>query len=407
MNSPKEFLFPPYKSDFKLEILGIIQEKTSDFAKSMFPAEELWDLAIAYSLAMSVKFNDMFEDSGCTAYSGMYKKKYGWTLPGLPYNFETSYTKEEFRERQFSHIIDETCSACSDLFSGFDEIHAQICSNSAHTFLEDLEISRKIANDYFIDGIPIVSDIRFTTQPERDTYAKEMRSHLESVFYAERNDLKHVRQEAIIWGCKKCLKNYEKLYSVFCDAGNADEFYQIQDAIIGDCCDAAMLLCPSFGDDDALKCKQAIDSLLKDKETATRIVATYYDRGKSFIEPVGALEPCKEECWEEMKPMMLKVQNKTKTYLSGSELQEIVCVYVCESILGCVCISCQDDSPETIQLYQDKTDHLVTEAGAAIMDRFPYFGEGDILLCKKQIDLMLKDPDRTKHLLYLYKESIR
>lgn len=408
MNAPEEFLFPPYKDEFKQEIVGVIKAKTNDFSKPMFP-KELWDVAIAYSLAMSVKFYDLFEDSGCTAFSGMYKKQYGWTLPSLSNGLDTGYSQDEFIQLQFRHIIEETCSACRDLFIEFKDVDAQICSDSARTFLEDIDVARKIATEFFIDDVPIVSDIRFTTQSERDFYAKEMQVHIENAFYAHRNDLNHVRQEAILFGCKKCLHNYDRLFPSMREKGEDSQFKEIQDSIIGDCCEAAMVLLQSFRDEDALKCKNAIENLLTDKENASRITSEYFERGISFLNPDFSCFPCKDECWEGMKPTMLKVQKITQMYLGTPQLHEIVVSYVCERMLDLydkICVSCIELTPSIKTQIQDKSDHLVSEAGSAVMDRFSYFGEDSILYCKKQVDTMLSNKDKARALLRRFKSQL-
>ena len=83
MDVPEAFLFPPYKEEFKNEISDLIREKTHNYTIQIY-LPDLWDASIAYAIAMCIKFYDLFEESGQTAFSGMFKKLHGWTLPGIP-----------------------------------------------------------------------------------------------------------------------------------------------------------------------------------------------------------------------------------------------------------------------------------------------------------------------------------
>lgn len=402
MDVPEAFLFPPYKEEFKNEISDFIREKTHNYTIQIY-LPDLWDASIAYAIAMCIKFYDLFEESGRTAFSGMYKKLHGWTLPGIPgiSHYSAPYSVDCFIIRQFDHIIDETCSAFRELYHEFNDSCAKICSNSVHTYLSDIEVARGVATDYFIDGKPIVSDIRFTPQTYRDKYADEMSAHLRNTFPTAFNQKEYVRQEAILFACKLCLVNSEKLL--------ANQHNSIQESIIGDCCEAAMVLLRSFSDDDAVKCKEAIETLLDDKENAGNIVKDYYENGTSFLNPDFSCSSCKDECWTEMMPSMIKVQKITRMYLGIPQLHEIVTAYVCEQILDLydrICISCLELSPSIKARIQKKSDYLVTEAGSAIMDKFPYFGEGSILHCKKQVDTMLANPKNARLVLKHFKKQL-
>ena len=410
MNVPETFLFPPYKDEFKSEIAEFIREKTKEYSVQIY-LQDLWDASIAYAIAMCIKFYDLFEESGRTSFSGMFKKLHGWTLPGIPgiTTYSTPYSAKEFVDRQFDHIIDETCAAFRELFHEFNDTCAEICSNSTRTYLEDIEVARGIATDYFIDGKPIVSDIRFTSESYRDRYAKDMSTHLDIVFPQSSKQIEYVRQETILYSCKLCLTNSEKLYPALQENGEASQYDSIQESIVGDCCEAAMEILPSFSDDEACKCKEAVETLLKDEENAGRIVADYFDRGVSFLNPDFSCAPCKDECWAGMKPTMLKVQRITRMYLGVPQLHEIVTAYVCEQMLDLydrICISCLELSPAIKSQIQDKSDHLVTEAGSAVMDQFPYFGEGSILHCKKQVDTLLADPRKARFILKQFKRQL-
>ena len=341
----------------------------------------------------------------------MFKKLHGWTLPGIPgiTTYSAPYSAKEFVDRQFDHIIDETCAAFRELFHEFNDTCTEICSNSTRTYLEDIEVARGIATDYFIDGKPIVSDIRFTSESYRDRYAKDMSTHLDIVFPQSSKQIEYVRQETILYSCKLCLTNFEKLYPALQENGEASQYDSIQESIVGDCCEAAMEILPSFSDDEACKCKEAVETLLKDEENAGRIVADYFERGVSFLNPDFSCAPCKDECWAGMKPTMLKVQRITRMYLGVPQLHEIVTAYVCEQMLDLydrICISCLELSPAIKSQIQDKSDHLVTEAGSAVMDQFPYFGEGSILHCKKQVDTLLADPRKARFILKQFKRQL-
>lgn len=410
MDVPEAFLFPPYKEEFKNEISDLIREKTHNYTIQIY-LPDLWDASIAYAIAMCIKFYDLFEESGQTAFSGMFKKLHGWTLPGIPgiTHYTAPCSAEEFIDRQFNHIIDETCSAFGELFHEYNDACAEICNNSTRTYLQDIEIARGIATDYFIDGKPIVSDIRFTSDSLRDRYVNDMSKHLLNVFPQSSSRIEYVRQEAILYSCKLCLTNSEKLFPAFQENGEGSKFDTIQDSIIGDCCEAAMEILNSFSDDDAYKCKEAVENLLKDKENACRLVSEYFERGTSFLNPDFSCTPCKDECWKGMKPTMLKVQRITRMYLGVPQLHEIVVAYVCDRILDLydrICISCIELTPATKSQIQEKSDHLVTEAGSAVMDQFPYFGEGSILHCKKQVDPLLDDPGKARLIVKQFKRQL-
>lgn len=411
MDVPEAFLFPPYKDEFKSEIAEHIREKTKDFSVQIYP-QDLWDASIAYAMAMCIKFYDLFEESGQTSFSGMFKKLHGWTLPGIPgiTSFTAPFPAREFIDRQFNHIIDETCSAFGELFSEFNDKCAEICNYSSHIYLADIEIARGVATDYFIDEKPIVSEIRFTSESFRDRYANVMSKHLGNVFPQQSNQIEYVRQEAILYSCRLCLTNFEKRYPALPDNGEGPKYDTIQDSIIGDCCEAAMEMLPDlFSDNEAYKCKVAVETLLKDKENAGRIVADYFERGVSFLNPDFSCTPCKNECWEGMMPTMLKAQRITHMCLGVPQLHEIIIAYVCERMLDlydCICISCLELSPEIESKIQEKSDHLVTEAGSVVMDQFPYFGEGSILHCKKQVDSLLANPKKARVIIKQYKKQL-